>query len=84
MSYRSSCQVSSALRISLRLIPYLYIDRKRENTKAKFNNLRDRIQWFKDQLNPSQTQLSKTEIHALIQLLVDIFLSCFSVFFTNI
>ncbi|CAF1529581.1 unnamed protein product, partial [Rotaria sordida] len=40
--------------------------RKRQNTKAKYNNLRDRIQWFKDQLNGTQTHLSQPEIHELI------------------
>jgi hypothetical protein len=44
--------------------------RKRQNTKAKFNNIRDRIQWFKDQLNETQTHLSKQEIHDLIERLV--------------
>ena len=41
--------------------------RKRQNTKAKFNNLRDRILWFKDQLNDNQSNLSKQETHELIQ-----------------
>ncbi|CAF0775507.1 unnamed protein product [Rotaria sp. Silwood1] len=41
--------------------------KKRQNTKAKYNNLRDRIQWFKDQLNETQTHLSQQEIHELIQ-----------------
>lgn len=41
--------------------------RKRQNTKAKYNNLRDRIQWFKDQLNENQTHLSKQEVHELIE-----------------
>jgi hypothetical protein len=49
---------------------YLIDFRKRQNTKAKYNNLRDRIQWFKDQLNETQTHLSKQEIHDLIQRLV--------------
>jgi hypothetical protein len=49
---------------------YENISRKRQNTKAKYNNLRDRIQWFKDQLNETQTHLSKQEIHDLIQRLV--------------
>ncbi|CAF1329425.1 unnamed protein product [Adineta steineri] len=41
--------------------------KKRQNTKAKFNNLRERIQWFKDQLDENQTQLSKQEVNELIQ-----------------
>jgi len=57
--------------------------RKRQNTKAKFNNLRDRIQWFKDQLNETQTHLSKQEIHELIQRLV-LFKYIYFVFYTNI
>lgn len=48
--------------------------RKRQNTKAKYNNLRDRIQWFKDQLTDSQTHLTKPEIHQLIEKFVDDFL----------
>ena len=46
---------------------FFHTYRKRQNTKAKFNNLRDRIQWFKDQLTVDQTQLSKQEIHQLIE-----------------
>ncbi len=57
--------------------------RKRQNTKEKFNNLRDRIQWFKDQLNETQTHLSKQEIHELIQRLV-LFKYIYFVFYTNI
>lgn len=45
--------------------------RKRQNTKAKYNNLRDRIQWFKDQLNTDQTHLSKQEVHQLVEQFVE-------------
>ncbi|UJR37313.1 hypothetical protein I4U23_030021 [Adineta vaga] len=41
--------------------------KKRQNTKAKYNNLRDRIQWFKDQLNENQSHLSRQEVHELVQ-----------------
>ncbi|CAF1127140.1 unnamed protein product [Adineta ricciae] len=41
--------------------------KKRQNTKAKYNNLCERIQWFKDQLNSDQSHLSKQEIHELIE-----------------
>ncbi|CAF3333842.1 unnamed protein product [Rotaria socialis] len=41
--------------------------KKRQNTKAKNNNLRDRVQWFKDQLNETQLHLSKQQVHELVQ-----------------
>lgn len=41
--------------------------RKRQNTKAKFNNLRDRFQWFKDQVTENQTHLTREEVQELIE-----------------
>jgi hypothetical protein len=61
---------------------FIIYHRKRQNTKAKYNNLRDRIQWFKDQLNETQTHLSRQEIHELIQRLV--FFQIFLVVFFSI
>jgi hypothetical protein len=70
MSCRSSCEVNYSFSSDKKNTSE-FDYRKRQNTKAKQNNLRDRIQWFKDQLNESQNHLSRQEIHEFIQRLVD-------------